>query len=303
MNEQTNIPKPGYFNKKPLLPVISSLRLTVGLQDSCIQTNQASILFFEEQAASSDDKEKFIKDTCQKFRISLGTSDMDFFKKIQYKSYILQTYNLMEPFFKELNRTYRYYNNFKGDWKSKNGDKNLDPFNQLAENIGISKKAALKACPEYFLLDYYRLVRNSIVHLQESEDEHKKTLKYYNDHIKHHSPYFKENYEMSAPNEPDDISFQDFMLYTRAVKYYSNILNDICFPDADVFVSIAKADENLQKKLLQSRHLNYKGALLKRINVLRKYFHGHFNTSHKELRDDFCRLYLKSEGHDYSEYL
>jgi hypothetical protein len=303
MQDKTELIKPGYFNKMPLMPVISAIRYTIGLQDSCIQTNQASILFFEQQANLSENKENFIKETCRKFKISLGISDMDFFKSIQYKSYILQTYNLVEPFFKELNRAYRNYNNFRDDWKTKIGDKSLDPFNQLLENIGASKKVILKACPEFFLLEYYRLVRNSIVHLQESEDEHKKTLKYFNGHIKELLPYFKENYELTAPNEPDSVSFYDFMLYTRALKYYSNVLNDVCFPDTDTFVVVAKTDEILQKKLLPSRNLNYKGALLKRINVLRKYFHGHFNTSHKEIRDDFCRAYLKTEGHDYSEYL
>ena len=131
----TQKPKPGYFNEKPLLKTISHFRFSIGLQDSCIQTNQAAVLLLEEQAEQSSDSEAFIKSLCAKYKISLGTQDLEYFKTIQYKSYILQTYNFVEPFFKELNAEYRFYNNFQGDWKVKDGDKNLDPFNQLLENI------------------------------------------------------------------------------------------------------------------------------------------------------------------------
>ena len=303
MTEEKQNLKPGYFNQKPLLKMVSDVKFSIGLQDSCIQTNQAAILFLEEQAKKSGDSEGFIKSLCVQFKISLGTRDLEYFKTIQYKSYILQTYNFVEPFFKDLNATYRFYNNFEGKWKTKDGDKNLDPFNQLLENIDPALRNKIKSYPEYFLLDYYRLVRNSVVHLQEDEDQHKKTSKYYSDNIESNLEHFKDNYELEAPNEPDKIGFADFMLYTRAIKYFSNILNDVCFPEVETFVIVAKRDEELQKQLLQSRNLNYEGALLKRINVLRGYFHKHFNLSHKELRDEFCKSYLTTENIDSSEYL
>jgi len=303
MTEQKQNLKPGYFNQKPLIKAISDVKFSIGLQDSCIQTNQAAILFLEEQAKKSLDQEEFIKSLCAKFKISLGTRDLEYFKTIQYKSYILQTYNFVEPFFKELNAAYRHYNNFEGNWKIKDGDKSLDPFNQLIENLDTSLKNKIKSYPEYYLLDYYRLIRNSIVHLQEDEDQHKKTSKYFSEYLVDKLFHFKENYEMNAPNEPDKIIFDDFMLYTRAIKYFSNILNDICFPEVSTLVLVAKKDDELQKHLLQSRNLNYEGALLKRINVLRGFFHEQFNLSHKELRDEFCKAYLTSEGIDSSQYL
>lgn len=302
LEEKQNL-KPGYFNQKPLLKAVSDLKFTIGLQDSCIQTNQAAILFFEDNANKSGDLDNFIRNLCLHYKISLGTRDLEYFKTIQYKSYILQTYNLLEPFFKEFNSSYRYYNNFDGNWKTKVADNNLDPFNQLLENIDTVKRKKIKSYPEYYLLDYYRLVRNSIVHLQEDENQHKKTSKYYSDNLSEIVQHFKNNYELEAPNEPDKIGFADFMLYTRSIKYFSNILNDVCFPSVSSFVIVAQNDVKLQKKLLQSRNLNYKGALLKRINVLRGYFHKHFNQSHKELRDEFCRAYLTTENVDYSEYL
>jgi hypothetical protein len=297
------LPKPGYFNTKPLLKAISDVKTTMGLQDSCIQTNQVAILQLEEQAKKYESRDEFIKELCSKFRVSVGTRDFEYFKKIQYKSYISQTYNLVETFFKDLNKNYRLFNNFTGDWIKKDGDRNLDPFNQLLANLPNSKRTEIKSYPEYHLFNYYRLIRNSIAHLQEDPDQDKKTSKYYDDHIVATLPFFQKNYEITAPNSPEKISFDDFMLYTRAVKYFSNILNDVCFPEVTTLTIVAKADNELQKNLLQSRNLNYEGALLKRINVLRSYFHKHFSIHHKELRDEFCKAYLDMEGIDYSEYL
>ena len=294
--------KPGYFNEKPLLKGISAIKKTMGIQDSCIQTNEVAVRYLEEQSEQVENVSDFIKKLCKTYSISIGINDFKYFQSVQYKSYILQTYNLIEPLFKGLNKEVRYYHNIK-DWKTKDGDKNLDPFNQLLENLDVDARKLIKSFPEYYLLNYYRLVRNSIVHLQEDPEEHKKTSKYFEDNLTDKLDFFHENYDLKAPNMPNGISFHDFMLYTRAIKYFSNILNDICFPNINSLIIAAKGDENLQIALLQSRNLNYKGVLLKRINVLRSYFHYHFNISHKKLRDDFCKAYLDEEGTDYSGFL
>jgi hypothetical protein len=141
------------------------------------------------------------------------------------------------------------------------------------------------------------------VHLQENEEEHKKTSQYFSDYLSTKLLYFKDNYGIDAPNAPVKISFNDFMLYTRAIKYFSNILNDICFPQINNLALAALKEPRLQQKLLQSRHLNYTGALSDRVRTLRSFFHNHFGIHHKELRDEFCRAYLTNEGTDYSEYL
>lgn len=296
--------KPGYFNEKPIFRVVKSMKKAIGLQDSCLQTNEAAILYLEEKAKQSGDVEEFITGLCAKYSISLGIRDFDYFKNTLYQSYILQTYNLVEPFFKRINKTYRYYNDFTGDWKTKTNDgKSLDPFSQLLENMPIISAKKIKSYPEYRLLNYYRLVRNSIVHLQDDAEEHKKTNKFYDDNIMGDLEYFRENYQIEAPNAPENISFKDFMLYTRVLKYFSNIINDVCFPSIESLVVVALKDKDLEKKLAQTKGLKYEGALLKRINTVRGFFHAHFNPEFKELRDLFCKAYLDKEGIDYSVYL
>lgn len=296
--------KPGYFNKKPMLKEINSMRKIVGLQDSCLQTNEVAILYLEEKSKQNPDSEKFMRDLCRKYSISLGIRDFDYFKITLYKSYILQTYNLVEPFFKNINKAYRFYNNFAGEWRVKDeSGKMLDPFTQLLANMPLESAKEIKKYPEFQLLNYYRLVRNSIVHLQDESDEYKKVRKYYDDNIIKNLNYFKENYIIDAPNSPESITFKDFMLYTRVLKYFSNIINDTCFPTIESLIKLAFNDSDFQKKLLQAKKLENEGDLLRRINIIRGFFHFHFNTAFKELRDEFCKAYLAYEGIACSKFL
>ena len=297
------IKRPGYYKNKPTFKAIAKIKRVIGLQDICIQTNQVAILFLEEKAKLAKNEKEFIQNLCSRYKISRGTHNFDEFKKSLYQSYILQTYNLIEPLLIDLNKTYRYYNNFKGVWKVKSNDKNIDPLNQLLENIAPELKRKIKSYPEYYLLNYYRLVRNSIVHLQINEKKYQKSIAYYTNYLDKRISHFKENYDIEAPNLPEQITFEDFMLYTRAIKYFGNILNDVCFPKINTIIQFAKNNEKLQKKLRQTKSINNQGELLRRINTLRSFFHEHFNTAHKILRDEFCNDYLNDEGRDGSQYL
>ncbi|AZA48505.1 hypothetical protein EG346_10045 [Chryseobacterium carnipullorum] len=304
MTEKTFQKKPGYYNEFPIFRVINLMKKNIGLQDSCLQTNEIAILYLEEQSLESGNNEIFIKELCSKFKVSLGIRDFEQFKSTLYKSYILQTYNLIEPFFKNINQTYRYYNNFDRDWKTQDDKgKNLDPFNQLLINLPKDKSQELKTYPEYFLFNYYRLVRNSIAHLQDSSNQHERTNEYFNNYIKCNIDFFKDNYEIIAPNSPESINFTDYILYTKSIKYFSNILNDLCFPSIHNLVILAQKDKNLQSKLNMTKTIKSDGMLLVRINTLRGFFHGHFNTNYKKIRDEFCKAYLEDEKVDCSKFL
>src|ERR1700756_4650760 len=159
--------KPGYFNQKPLLKGIKDLRYNLGIQDSCIQTNEVALRFLEENSIEHHlGIEDFIKSLCVKYSVSLGTADFKLLKQQIYESYIVQTYNIVEPFFKQLNKEYKKWNNFTEDWLIKKDGQNLDPYSQLLLNLPAHKSSVIKKYPESDLLNYYRLLRNSITHLQ-----------------------------------------------------------------------------------------------------------------------------------------
>lgn len=294
--------KPGYFNQFPLFSQIRNIKRVLGKQDASIQTTEAALLLLEELGNASDEGlNEYVHEICKRYAISRGESNFQLLRQNIYESFILQTYNLVEPFFKLLNVEYRDWNGIaSGDWKVKDGDKNLDPFSQLIHNVPKKVNVALSAYPETDLFQYFRLLRNSVVHLQLDKDQYEKVEDFYDRAILPNRKYFVENYSVEAPNRPGNLNFSDFMLYTRSLKYFSNQINDLCFPNIASMVQKIKSDKPFQAKLKRYNDLKSKGVLLRRINAIRGYFIFYFDTAHKKLRDDLCQAYLSDEGTDFS---
>jgi hypothetical protein len=95
-------------------------------------------------------------------------------------------------------------------------------FNALPQH-----KQLLIAPPEYKLLEYYRVVRVAGAHVDDKTAE--KAAKAFRVLSSADLLHFHTYPQITqAPNAPGEISFEDFRLYTRSIKYYSNILNDVC---------------------------------------------------------------------------
>jgi len=131
-----------------------------------------------------------------------------------------------------------------------------------------------------------------VVHLQEDEKEHVKTTKYFSEFLVERLQHFKGCYKLDAPNVPDDINFDDFMIYTRALKYFSNIINDICFPELDKLVLFAKNDALLEKRMSLFKNLKEDVAIEKKTRLLKGFFQQHFSLTDEELVNEFCNLYF-----------
>lgn len=72
----------------------------------------------------------------------------------------------------------------------------------------------------YLVLEYYRVVRNAFVHKvkQSSIDE---AL----ENVQEWSIIYRADFGLEAPNAPNCLNFDDFLLFTRTIKY---VANDLC---------------------------------------------------------------------------
>jgi hypothetical protein len=72
----------------------------------------------------------------------------------------------------------------------------------------------------YSVLEYYRIVRNAFTHTvkQSSVDAALRKAEAW-------SPIFKADFGLDAPNPPDALTFDDFLLFTRVIKY---VATDLC---------------------------------------------------------------------------
>lgn len=153
---------PKYEIQSPKYRPLYWLYDNLAFQDSSFQSNQIILEFFDDHVRKCElNSKEFIRELSSRFRISAGTENFDRIKEMMAESYIVQTYNIAEFFFKDFNRTFRKIKK-KIDWKTSvkigKTDKKLDPLNQLVYNLPKSKSKELISLPEYLVCNYYRLL-------------------------------------------------------------------------------------------------------------------------------------------------
>ncbi|PGD64133.1 hypothetical protein [Bacillus wiedmannii] len=264
--------KLGYYMKGLMFPCIRELRPLLGAQDAAIQTNEIILRNFEEIGMNhAEGINKYLKTLADKYKISHGANNFQYVKLKIAEANIINTFNIIDFFFKRFSKQIQLYKNIsKNEWIDKDKDnEQLDSLNQVVVNLKKEEITKLKKIPEYHLLDHYRLIRNSIVHI--SEKNSNKLAKLHTNLIDRYGEHFSEHYG-TLPNLKDQLTYEDYFLYTRAVKYFSNILNDAANLQYADIVNIALNDTDFLAKLRRVERVKEKGIRARRIAYIKGYF-------------------------------
>jgi hypothetical protein len=225
MDEGTDeVPKPGYITTKPLYPAISNLFFTLGSQDTQINLDEVALRFLERLAGGGDNQVDFVNATCRHMGVKTSLRvPWKEFRRNGHRFAIVQTISIVDAFLRRLGREYRAYGKIDpAKWKSQSDGEDLDALRALTENLPTAQRKEARKYAEYGLIDYYRLVRNRVIHRSSRDtDSVLKAL------LAEHSDHFHDNYGI-VPNDFANIAYDDFMLLTRAMKYYARILNEVC---------------------------------------------------------------------------
>jgi hypothetical protein len=219
------VPRPGYSATKPCLAAFQTLFHDLGEQDACIQLQEISQRFLEATAEGMGSKvENFLQILYQAHEVPHGTYDFMKMRNVSHKSYLVLTYASFEG---ALNEAIDEFKARTGaTWSKKDAhEKALPPLAQVAFNLPSNAKT-LQTAPEYRLIEYYRFVRIAESH-RTPVTSAAAVAAFGQLTATDHQHFAKYAYINGAPNHPDSISFEDFKLFTRALKYFSNLLNDI----------------------------------------------------------------------------
>ncbi|GGY16509.1 hypothetical protein GCM10008098_04760 [Rhodanobacter panaciterrae] len=222
------VPHPSYTNAKPYIKPVLDLFSELGTQDACLQLQELAIVHLEKSAqAMSAQMNDYLKLLYISNDIPRGTYSFAGMREQIYKSFIALTHSIFDKTIKECNGVFQK-NNTSVTWVTTlKGGAALHPLEQLCYNCSPAQRQSLTQPPEFRLLEYYRRIRIASAHIngdtaQDAEEAfHKLTT---TDHL-HFQQYV---HILGAPNAPNLLTFQDFKLYTRAIKYYSNLVNDVC---------------------------------------------------------------------------
>lgn len=228
-----NVPHPGYKSEKPLIKPIARMYKELGDQDACIQLQELAVRYLERTVADlGDGAHEFLRGLYRDSDVPHGSHSFSEMSAVASRSYLLVTYALFEKMIKGCIREYRTrYPEISPKWTDQQNGEQLSPLQRLAANALPRHKRQLVTPSEYKLLEYYRIVRNSGTHVDAKSAE--KATKAFSAFSAADIAHFREYAKISsAPNLPEQISFEDFRLFTRSIKYYSNILNDVCGDEA-----------------------------------------------------------------------
>lgn len=225
----TEAPAPGYATSKPLIEPIRSMLKELGAQDAAVQLQELSIRYLNDAVTSSSlSAAEFLKPLFRRNGIPQGTHSFNELRSVATISYIVMTYAALEKMLRGVGRDYRHRHSEVGArWKNKNGaGETLSPFQELCANLPKEQRAILNKCPEAKLFEYYRLVRVSLTHRTQQTID--KAVRDFEKFSPADLMHFKGSYTLEAPNPPERLTFDDFLLFTRATKYFARLVNECC---------------------------------------------------------------------------
>jgi len=226
------------------LPSARRLYKYLGEMDAMVELTELAVRSFLHSAKQSDDVSAFVRSLSEKHCIRVNYSAVDCLSLHLARSYIVTVYQSSERFMHEFRKEHQvlYQRKWTGDSMED------DPLTVALKNIASNKEAAGKSIGWDLItrFQYYRTVRNWIIHTKDSNL--KKPLDAFED-IKDYSSEHQALFnQVNAPNQPEELTFDDFVLFSRLTKCIAEKMCQIVRPSDDYW------KESLLSKFKQLRN-------------------------------------------------
>jgi hypothetical protein len=206
------------------LNCVSELYKNLGRFDAIVEFTEISIRDFIRQANQTGDFDSFLQTKSNQHNIRVNTIDQAVYRARISHSYILSVYQTAELFIHQFRDEHiDLYNN---TWTLDDTKDNLliktirkiSAVNPATTHIGAHRLS---------IFNYYRIVRNKYSHDRISETRVDQEFQ----NINQFRTQIQADYTgLTAPNDFDNISFDDFILFSRAIKDIAYGLNYLVTP-------------------------------------------------------------------------
>jgi hypothetical protein len=195
-----------------------------------VELTELAVRSFTSAAEKSGSIGPFVSAKSQEHGVRVNPSELMSLRRHLYRHYVVIVYQSAELFLHEFRR--EHVGLHGREWKGDADD--TDPLTVTLKNITASEAQAVGE-DLITRFQYYRVVRNWAVHAKESDIE-KPKARY--DEI---SQYANENKErfgpVAAPNPPDKLTFDDFILFSRLTKCIAQRLCLAAFPPENHWIT------------------------------------------------------------------
>lgn len=201
------------------LQVYRDLNHRLGYYDSITELNEIAVRELIKKVETSPNPQKSIKDLTETHGIQVNFPNVpSALSTIMGKSYIITVYQSADLFLRDFR--HEYCKIAGKDWEYNEGSKLPQVFENIAPRFKYQDEI------EFNIFEYYRLVRNNIVH-----PHSKKDLSDMHQAILEEKEEIMVKYKVTnAPNAIDSINFEDFILFTKVTKKIGRILCELSKP-------------------------------------------------------------------------
>lgn len=239
----------GFCAKHPVFPAVAALKKDLGRVSQYILVNELSVREFGAQATNNSlGVEEHVNSVSSNHGINVSLADFKDILGTLPNWYIVLDFIVIDSMLRRLIKEICKHKKMTL-WKKSLGDQKLSPLEQLDENQPLGPKR-LKHYDEYAVLNYYRLLRNEIIH-----PIHLKQRPAVAAHTALHATsatYLTKAYKLrGAPHAPDELTFDDHFLLSQVASAFSLVISDAYQLTVDEILDVVRNDEKLWK---QAKH-------------------------------------------------
>jgi len=206
----------------------AKLKNDLGRYDAIVEFTEIAIRDFIKSSEETKSFDQYLKQKSTEHQIRVDSIDKGIFKTRIALGYIISVFQSFELFLREFKEEYCELYDVK--WNLPDSKENL--LRKIISKVSsLSKAKNVIGESNIELFDYYRKIRNKYVHDYIDKEKIDKAYK----KIKKQEAELKIIYpNLNAPNDFENISFDDFILFTRAVKEIANGLCSLIEPENEI---------------------------------------------------------------------
>lgn len=219
-------------------PSYRNLCRYLGEADAMVELTELAARSFLAAARESGDPGAYVREASAKHNVCVNLPEVARLSAHLSQNYIVTVYQSAERFLHEFRREHNAL--FQRQWGNDRVD--ADPLTVTLGNVATTREVAEREIGMDLIsrFQYYRLVRNAIVHMKDSGA--KKAIVA----LEAIPPYAPDNVarygRTTAPNAPDRLTFDDFVLFSRITKAVAERLCMLATPTDEDFRRLLQSD-------------------------------------------------------------
>lgn len=198
----------------------NKLKTDLGLSDAVNEYIEVLVRKLESESLSEEE----FQEIATKYDIKVNDISVDDATSKIRRYYIVSTYQIQENFLISLND---YLNRYAKEYRERKDGESMLKY--LCYRLLDMQKVNDEPYLYYLICDYYRLVRNYVVHIEDK----RKIDNAYSVVKERSADIFDKFPKLIAPNDIGEIGFDDFVLYSRSLKKLAQKLLDELQYDLD----------------------------------------------------------------------